>query len=75
LLDRLTQNALIVEPSIYFVDDGSADETWNVIEGLAKEDARIHGIKLSRNFGQQSAILAGLLTAPGDVLISMDADL
>jgi glycosyltransferase involved in cell wall biosynthesis len=75
LLDGLTRNALIAEPSIYFVDDGSADETWNVIEGLAKEDARIHGIKLSRNFGQQSAILAGLLTAPGDVLISMDADL
>ena len=75
LLDELTQKALIVEPSIYFVDDGSADETWNVIERLAKEDARIHGIKLSRNFGQQSAILAGLLTSSGDVLISMDADL
>ncbi len=75
LLDELTRKALIVEPSIYFVDDGSADETWNVIERLAREDARIHGIKLSRNFGQQSAILAGLLTAPGDLLISMDADL
>jgi len=75
LLDELTLNDLIIEPSIYFVDDGSADETWNVIERLAKEDARIHGIKLSRNFGQQSAILAGLLTAPGDALISMDADL
>jgi glycosyltransferase involved in cell wall biosynthesis len=75
LLDELTQKALIVEPSIYFVDDGSADETWNVIERLAREDSRIHGIKLSRNFGQQSAILAGLLTSPGDVLISMDADL
>jgi glycosyltransferase involved in cell wall biosynthesis len=75
LLDELTRKALIVEPSIYFVDDGSADETWNVIESLAREDARIHGIKLSRNFGQQSAILAGLLTSSGDVLISMDADL
>jgi glycosyltransferase involved in cell wall biosynthesis len=75
LLDELTRNALIVEPSIYFVDDGSADETWNVIERLAREDARIHGIKLSRNFGQQSAILAGLLTSPDDILISIDADL
>jgi glycosyltransferase involved in cell wall biosynthesis len=75
LLDELTRKALIVEPSIYFVDDGSADETWNVIECLAREDARIHGIKLSRNFGQQSALLAGLLTSPGDILISMDADL
>jgi glycosyltransferase involved in cell wall biosynthesis len=75
LLDELSQEALIVEPSIFFVDDGSADGTWSVIERLAIQDARIHGLKLSRNFGQQSAILAGLLTAPGDVLISIDADL
>lgn len=75
LLDKLTQQALVVDPAIYFVDDGSTDETWNLIERLANEDTRIHGLKLSRNFGQQSAILAGLLTAPGDVLVSMDADL
>lgn len=75
LLDELTLRALIVEPSIYFVDDGSADSTWRAIERLASEHSCIHGLKLSRNFGQQSAVLAGLLTAPGDVLISMDADL
>jgi glycosyltransferase involved in cell wall biosynthesis len=75
LLDKLTQESLVVEPSIFFVDDGSADGTWRVIERLASEDARIHGLKLSRNFGQQSAILAGLLTAPGDALVSIDADL
>jgi glycosyltransferase involved in cell wall biosynthesis len=75
LLDDLTLRALIVEPSIYFVDDGSADGTWRAIERLTSEHTCIHGFKLSRNFGQQSAILAGLLTAPGDVLISMDADL
>lgn len=75
LLDELSQEALIAEPSIYFVDDGSVDGTWSVIERLSGEDARIHGLKLSRNFGQQSAILAGLLTVPGDVLISLDADL
>ena len=75
LLDELTRKALAAEPAIFFVDDGSADGTWGVIERLAIEDARIHGLKLSRNFGQQSAILAGLLTAPGDVLISIDADL
>ena len=75
LLNELTQNEMIVEPSIFFIDDGSADETWGVIEHLAREDNRVHGLKLSRNFGQQSAILAGLLTSPGDALISMDADL
>lgn len=75
LLDELTLAALIAEPSIFFVDDGSDDNTWCVIERLAIERPIIHGLKLSRNFGQQSAILAGLLTAPGDVLISIDADL
>lgn len=75
LLDQLTREALIVEPSFFFVDDGSTDGTWGIIERLATEHANIHGLKLSRNFGQQSAILAGLLTAPGDALISLDADL
>lgn len=75
LLDGLTQGALIADPSIFFVDDGSVDGTWRVIERLASKDARVHGLKLSRNFGHQSAILAGLLTVPGDALISMDADL
>lgn len=75
LLDELTQAALIAEPSVFFVDDGSHDSTWSVIERLAIERPMIHGLKLSRNFGQQNAILAGLLTAPGDVLISIDADL
>jgi glycosyltransferase involved in cell wall biosynthesis len=75
VLDELARAVLIVQASIFFVDDGSTDSTWSVIERLASEDARIHGLKLSRNFGQQSAILAGLLTSPGDVLITIDADL
>ncbi len=75
LLDRLVHGALIVEPSIFFVDDGSSDSTWDAIERFAAGDARIHGLKLSRNFGQQNAILAGLLSAPGDLFISIDADL
>jgi glycosyltransferase involved in cell wall biosynthesis len=75
LLDELSREALIAEPAIFFIDDGSSDNTWSVIERLSAKDARIHGLKLSRNFGQQSAILAGLLTVPGDVLISLDADL
>ncbi|MGA3373601.1 MAG: glycosyltransferase family 2 protein [Terracidiphilus sp.] len=75
LLDELSREGLIAEPSIYFIDDGSTDQTWSAIERLSMGDARIHGLKLSRNFGQQSAILAGLLTVPGDALISLDADL
>jgi glycosyltransferase involved in cell wall biosynthesis len=75
LLHGLLREGAITDPAVYFVDDGSTDETWVFIERLTGEDPRFHGIKLSRNFGQQSAILAGLLTVPGDVVISIDADL
>lgn len=60
---------------IYFVDDGSTDGTWQIIEDLAADDDRLHGIKLSRNHGHQNALIAGLMTAPGDAIVSIDADL
>ena len=60
---------------IYFVDDGSTDETWQIVEELCSSNASISGIKLSRNRGHQNAILAGLFTAHGDALITIDADL
>ena len=75
VMDRLVEKGLISAPDLFFVDDGSTDRTWETIERLAAEDGRIHGLKLSRNFGQQNAILAGLLTVPGDMLISIDAEL
>lgn len=75
VLDPLVAKGLVVDPQLFFVDDGSTDDTWLTIETLAAQEQRIHGLKLSRNFGQQNAILAGLLTAPGDILISIDADL
>jgi glycosyltransferase involved in cell wall biosynthesis len=61
--------------SIWFIDDGSMDSTWAFIESYTRENASIHGIKLSRNWGHQAAILAGLLNVPGDAIISVDADL
>jgi glycosyltransferase involved in cell wall biosynthesis len=60
---------------IYYVDDGSQDHTWEVISTLCKSDARVVGLRLSRNCGHQSALLAGLFTAEGDATISVDADL
>ena len=63
------------ESSIYFVDDGSTDRTWSLIEKLATGSARFHGIKLSRNRGQQCALFAGMMNAPGDIIVSIDADL
>ena len=60
---------------IYFVDDGSNDATWRIIADFAREGLPIVGIKLSRNLGHQNALLAGLLSADGDALVSVDADL
>jgi glycosyltransferase involved in cell wall biosynthesis len=76
LLTQLVQAGKISESSkIYFVDDGSTDRTWAKVEALAKSTPAIKGIRLSRNCGHQIALLAGLLTVPGDVVISVDADL
>ena len=60
---------------IYFVDDGSKDKTWQIISAFAAENLPVVGIKLSRNRGHQNALLAGLFTAEGDVIVSIDADL
>lgn len=60
---------------IIFVDDGSKDESWRVIENLCGQDKHIRGIRLSRNFGQHVAITAGLDQAQGDYVVLMDADL
>jgi polyisoprenyl-phosphate glycosyltransferase len=76
LLERLRQGARIAADSrVVFIDDGSRDRTWQLIEELSREDGRIGGIKLSRNRGHQNALLAGLFTADGDVLVSVDADM
>ena len=76
LLTTVTATGQISPASrICFVDDGSTDRTWALIESLAGKDRRITGIKLSRNRGHQNALLAGLLTAEGDAIISVDADL
>ena len=62
---------------ILFVDDGSKDKTWDIIEGLHEEDSMFSGVKLSRNRGQQNAILAGLTVAlkKADIMITIDVDL
>jgi dolichol-phosphate mannosyltransferase len=60
---------------LVFVDDGSSDGTWQAIDALNKADARVRGVRLSRNFGHQSALMAGLAAARGQAVIMMDADL
>lgn len=76
LLDRLVDAEKIApESKIYFIDDGSKDRTWSIIDALAQKQPRIAGIKLSRNRGHQNALVAGLLTVDGDAVVSIDADL
>lgn len=76
LLTRLQDQQMISpESCVHYVDDGSRDRTWALIESFAANDSRVHGIKLSRNRGHQSALLAGLLAVTGDALVSIDADL
>lgn len=60
---------------IVLVDDGSTDETWAVIGDVSRDHAEVCGIRLSRNFGHQQALLAGLVHATGEAVITMDADL
>ena len=69
-LNRITDTWEVI-----FVDDGSCDNTWAVIEALSSHDRRFKGIKFSRNFVHQYALAAGLSAAKGDAVICMDSDL
>ena len=76
-LKRLIDSEKINSSSrILFVDDGSTDNTWDIILSLAKEDKLVTGISLSRNRGHQNALLAGLTEACGkcDITVSLDCD-
>ena len=60
---------------VLFVDDGSKDRSWTVIEGLSSSDKRAKGIKFRRNYGKSAALNVGFEAAKGRVIITMDADL
>lgn len=76
LRGRLIASGKISQRSeIVFVDDGSRDETWRIIDSWVREGGPVMGIRLSRNCGHQNALLAGLASAKGDAIITIDADL
>ncbi|MCR4031136.1 MULTISPECIES: glycosyltransferase family 2 protein [Flavobacterium] len=60
---------------IIFVDDGSTDNSWQIIEGFSNENPNVKGIRFMKNFGKSQALHAGFAKAKGDVIITMDADL
>lgn len=63
------------EYEVIFIDDGSTDTSWNVIEKLSSEHPQVKGIKFQKNYGKSQALDAGFETAKGAVVITMDADL
>ena len=60
---------------IIFIDDGSSDESWKIIQTLAAKNPQIKGVRFNRNYGKSQALHCGFLKAKGDVVITMDADL
>ncbi|WPR70059.1 glycosyltransferase family 2 protein [Flavobacterium sp. NG2] len=60
---------------VIFLDDGSTDSSWQLIEGFSNENPNIKGIRFMKNFGKSQALHAGFAKAQGDVIITMDADL
>ncbi|NJB37946.1 glycosyltransferase family 2 protein [Croceivirga sp. JEA036] len=60
---------------IIFIDDGSTDKSWEIIDALSKKDPQVKGIRFLKNFGKSQALHAGFKMAQGDVVITMDADL
>jgi len=75
LEDLINKGEISNESYICYIDDGSKDKTWNIIEELTKENKNIKGIKLANNTGHQNAILSGLQNSKADANISIDADL
>ena len=75
LSDELVASNRISSPAvIVLIDDGSVDRTWSMILDAAQKH-RVEGLKLTRNYGHQPALLAGLMSAKADVIVSLDADL
>lgn len=60
---------------IIFIEDGGGDNSWEVITEIAKIDSRVHGLRLSRNYGQHNALLCGIRSARGEVIVTIDDDL
>lgn len=73
--ELIAARKIAAESHLLFVDDGSSDATWSLIEQASQTSARVKGVKLSINKGHQAALLAGMEYAKADILVTIDADL
>jgi len=75
ILASLADTKIIATSEFIFVDDGSSDSTLSILQNLAEQDSHVHYVALSRNFGKEAAMLAGLERSAGRYVVTMDADL
>ena len=77
LTDLISKELISSDSKVMYVNDGSKDKTWEIIQNINKKEKLFTGLNLSRNCGHQNALVSGLLTAKNyaDIIISMDADL
>lgn len=73
IVQTLRANSFSYE--LIFIDDGSTDDSWKIIQSLSQKDVHVKGIRFKRNYGKSQALHAGFEIAQGDVVITMDADL
>lgn len=74
-ISRICRDTFQDRYEIIYVDDGSHDDTWGAIKRISHEDEHVIGIQLSRNFGHQLALLAGLSVVSGSLILLLDADM
>lgn len=72
---REVADRFALDVEVIFVDDGSTDTSWSVIERLTEQDPALGGVRFRRNAGKAAALMAGFAIARGDVIVTMDADL
>lgn len=74
-VEDITKSMPTYKFNYIFIDDGSSDNTLNILKDLAKKDEKVKYISFSRNFGKESAMYAGLLKSSGDMVLIMDSDM
>jgi glycosyltransferase involved in cell wall biosynthesis len=74
-IERVMINHPMLSYEVLMIDDGSSDESWSIIQDIAKNKHQVKGIKFARNYGKSAALHTGFHSSKGDVVITMDADM